>query len=180
MFFIPIGLLTIVGQILIVFFGGDAFQTVPITGAMWATSIVVGFVSLPIGIVIRLLPSWDGCTLCGRSVGVPDTSRVVMTKERLQWQHSIGQVRTQLQVFKALRGTSRMQLGGNSQEMQEGGVVGTSMIAGGAESSAVSVDALLAGDTPSNSGLAGSPGKAGLADIVQRVQQQQQQQQQEP
>ena len=54
-----VGLMTltvIAGQVLIVFFGGVAFKTQPISFAYWAFSIVAGALSIPLGFAIRLLP----------------------------------------------------------------------------------------------------------------------------
>lgn len=45
------------GQIIIVFFGGSAFQVTRINGRDWGISIVVGALSLPLGVIIRLLPT---------------------------------------------------------------------------------------------------------------------------
>jgi Ca2+-transporting ATPase len=44
------------GQIMIIFVGGKAFSVVRLNGAQWAYSIVLGFLSLPIGVTIRLIP----------------------------------------------------------------------------------------------------------------------------
>lgn len=44
------------GQVVIVQFGGAAFQVIALDGAHWAIAIVVGLLSLPIGVVIRLVP----------------------------------------------------------------------------------------------------------------------------
>lgn len=44
------------GQILIVEVGGAAFQTIPIGGRDWGISIVLGALSLPIAVLVRLLP----------------------------------------------------------------------------------------------------------------------------
>jgi Ca2+-transporting ATPase len=44
------------GQIMIIFVGGTAFGVVHLNGAQWAYSIVLGFFSIPIGAVIRLIP----------------------------------------------------------------------------------------------------------------------------
>jgi P-type Ca2+ transporter type 2C len=50
---------TITGQTLIVFFGGNAFQTARPSGAQWATSIVLGLLTLPLGTLVRIFPnSW--------------------------------------------------------------------------------------------------------------------------
>lgn len=44
------------GQILIVFFGGAAFETEPIPAQFWLISIVIGAGSLVVGLIARLLP----------------------------------------------------------------------------------------------------------------------------
>ncbi|KAK4100093.1 calcium-translocating P-type ATPase [Parathielavia hyrcaniae] len=44
------------GQLLIIFLGGDAFVVVRLNGAQWAISLVLGFMSIPVGILIRLVP----------------------------------------------------------------------------------------------------------------------------
>lgn len=55
-FFIIIFVICVAGQALIVNFGGAAFQVTPIDGIHWLISVAVGFLSLPIGLVIRLIP----------------------------------------------------------------------------------------------------------------------------
>lgn len=54
------------GQVLIVFVGGRAFNIASPgqTGMMWGTAILLGFLSIPIGIVIRLIPD----SLCEKLV----------------------------------------------------------------------------------------------------------------
>ena len=44
------------GQVLIIFVGGKAFNVVRLNGAQWAYSIVLGFLSIPVGAAIRLIP----------------------------------------------------------------------------------------------------------------------------
>lgn len=44
------------GQILIVFFGGAAFDTTPISLVYWAISIALGAGSLLVGALVRLIP----------------------------------------------------------------------------------------------------------------------------
>ncbi|KAK4964430.1 hypothetical protein LTR28_003733 [Elasticomyces elasticus] len=46
----------IVGQILIIFFGGVAFSIHHQNGAQWGYAIVLGALSIPIGVCIRLIP----------------------------------------------------------------------------------------------------------------------------
>ncbi|WDK10157.1 calcium-translocating P-type ATPase [Colletotrichum graminicola] len=44
------------GQVLIVFVGGAAFKVEPLNGPQWGISIVLGFLSIPVGVLIRLFP----------------------------------------------------------------------------------------------------------------------------
>lgn len=57
-FFIGISALMCGGQILIIFVGGDAFQIADKDqdGPLWGIAIVLGFLSIPVGIIIRLIP----------------------------------------------------------------------------------------------------------------------------
>lgn len=47
----------VVIQIIIVFVGGAAFSVKPISGKYWGISIGLGLVSLPLGLLIRLIPN---------------------------------------------------------------------------------------------------------------------------
>ncbi|KAI5467732.1 putative calcium P-type ATPase [Mariannaea sp. PMI_226] len=57
-FFIGISALMCGGQILIIFVGGHAFQIAEDgqSGTLWAIAIVLGFISIPVGVIIRLIP----------------------------------------------------------------------------------------------------------------------------
>ncbi|KAB5543046.1 hypothetical protein GE09DRAFT_1061571 [Coniochaeta sp. 2T2.1] len=57
-FFIGISVIMIGGQVLIIMVGGRAFNIAPEkqTPAMWAYAIILGFLSIPVGIIIRLIP----------------------------------------------------------------------------------------------------------------------------
>ncbi|KAJ2390462.1 plasma membrane calcium [Coemansia sp. RSA 2603] len=55
-FFMIIVLISVVGQVIIVQWGGVAFQTTALGGKYWAFSIVAGFISLPVGLILRLIP----------------------------------------------------------------------------------------------------------------------------
>jgi len=63
-FFIGINIIMIGGQILIIFVGGAAFSVKPLNGAQWAYSLVLGAFSIPVGMIIRLIPD----DLVGRMV----------------------------------------------------------------------------------------------------------------
>ncbi|KAG5463270.1 MAG: hypothetical protein BJ554DRAFT_586 [Olpidium bornovanus] len=53
--FIAIVAGTLVVQFLIVHFGGEAFRTAPITAGQWAICVFVAVISLPLGILVRIL-----------------------------------------------------------------------------------------------------------------------------
>ncbi|KIM26857.1 hypothetical protein M408DRAFT_25117 [Serendipita vermifera MAFF 305830] len=55
--FIIITLLECVIQVLIVFFGTFVFNVTQISGMFWGISIALGFASLPVGFLVRLIPN---------------------------------------------------------------------------------------------------------------------------
>lgn len=69
-FFIGISILMIGLQVLIVFVGGAAFEIKPINGVQWAICVVLGFLCLPWGILIRLFPDEWFATIA-KTVGAP-------------------------------------------------------------------------------------------------------------
>lgn len=83
------------GQILIVQFGGAAFQVTPINIIEWVICIVLGFLSIPVGVIIRLIPT-------GAQTTTPPP--VVNTDLEKEWSETITQVQNQLHFFKTLRG----------------------------------------------------------------------------
>jgi P-type Ca2+ transporter type 2C len=56
-FFIGINLITISGQVLILFLGGSALSTMPLDAKQWGISIMLGAISLPVAVLIRLIPN---------------------------------------------------------------------------------------------------------------------------
>jgi Ca2+-transporting ATPase len=58
LFMLMMGIM-VAGQVLIIFFGSTAFVVTRLNGVQWAVSLVLGFMSIPVGILIRLFPdSW--------------------------------------------------------------------------------------------------------------------------
>lgn len=55
--FMGIWAIMIGGQALIVNVGGSAFQVRRIGGNLWAISIIIGLISLPVGVLVRLIPT---------------------------------------------------------------------------------------------------------------------------
>ena len=65
LFFVGIFLVMIGGQTLIIFVGGwAAFQAVDQNGMQWGVALVLGFLSLPIGMIVRLFPDEFAAKLC--------------------------------------------------------------------------------------------------------------------
>ncbi|KAF7936058.1 uncharacterized protein EAE98_002277 [Botrytis deweyae] len=55
-FFMGINVVMVGGQVMIIYVGGKAFNVVHLNGAQWAYSIILGFLSIPVGACIRLIP----------------------------------------------------------------------------------------------------------------------------
>jgi Ca2+-transporting ATPase len=56
-YFIVIWICTAIAQVIIVQFGEVVFNTVALSGTDWAICLAIGFLSLPIGVAIRLIPT---------------------------------------------------------------------------------------------------------------------------
>jgi Ca2+-transporting ATPase len=44
-------------QILIMFVGGRAFSVTRLTGDQWAYSLILGFLSIPVGFILQAVPT---------------------------------------------------------------------------------------------------------------------------
>ncbi|KAJ6544760.1 calcium-transporting ATPase [Mycena vulgaris] len=105
-YFIVITLIEIGGQVAIVFVGGAAFEVTPIGGREWGISLALGVVSIPLGALIRLLPSepfeklFKRLGLLGRPDVLPTTSP---NPDTVGW-NAITRVRDNLNTFANVRG----------------------------------------------------------------------------
>lgn len=54
--FIGINFSMVAGQVIIILIGGRAFQVVRLNRAQWGYSIVLGFLSIPVAVITRLIP----------------------------------------------------------------------------------------------------------------------------
>ncbi|KOS23394.1 Calcium-transporting ATPase 2 [Escovopsis weberi] len=54
--FLSVQAITIVGQFVIMFKGGEAFDTKPLSGSQWGWSMLFGIISIPLGAIIRQIP----------------------------------------------------------------------------------------------------------------------------
>jgi len=106
--FLTIFAIMIVGQIIIVFVSGAAFQVVPLNGPQWAISIVSGSLSLPIGMAIRFIPdSW--LMACYKRI-VPKSwyqkpqRTQTPTEVQMLWSSRLDEIRDDLALFRRVRG----------------------------------------------------------------------------
>ncbi|PLN83841.1 putative P-type calcium ATPase [Aspergillus taichungensis] len=104
--FIGIQFIIAGGQVLIIFVGGKAFSVTALNGPQWGVSLVLGVLSLPVGIIIRLIPDeliekliptfWHRKK--GPELLVSDEDR------RYEWNPALEEIRDQLKFIKTLRG----------------------------------------------------------------------------
>ncbi|KAI7055743.1 calcium-translocating P-type ATPase, partial [Hortaea werneckii] len=109
LFFIMIFCIMIGGQTLIMFVGGEAFQVVRQTGPQWAIAIILGVISLPIGIVIRLVPNELAAKLVPpfiKSYARRNKDKVVVTDEEnpFQFNEALYDIKQELAFIKRYKG----------------------------------------------------------------------------
>ncbi|ORY19018.1 hypothetical protein BCR34DRAFT_595845 [Clohesyomyces aquaticus] len=102
-FFIAINAVMIGGQILIVFVGGAAFNVKPINGAQWGYSIVLGALSLPVGVIIRLIPD-EAIRRCIPAFMKRKNTPEVVVSDEYQWNQGLLEIREELAFIKRVRG----------------------------------------------------------------------------
>ncbi|KAG0068976.1 hypothetical protein BGZ92_004787, partial [Podila epicladia] len=139
-YFMVIFVIMVLFQAIIIQFGGVALGTEPLNGTQWAICILLGTLSIPVGVIIRLipdeifgplkrwvdqapavrgsLPAFDGYPATnefGRVNSIPASiasnragsmvgGNVLPGRDGLVWNSAITKVRSELSVFKALRG----------------------------------------------------------------------------
>ncbi|KJZ69962.1 hypothetical protein HIM_10654 [Hirsutella minnesotensis 3608] len=108
-FFIAISAIMCGGQVLIIFVGGAAFQIAKDgqDAALWGIAIILGVFSIPVGIIIRLIP--DGVTsalipsfLKQREHGVPGLT--ISDEEMDMYPEPLADVRDELNFLRRMKG----------------------------------------------------------------------------
>jgi Ca2+-transporting ATPase len=87
------------------FVGGAAFSVTPISGRDWGISIAFGFLSIPVGALIRTIPNGPirKLLISARLIRDPNTLPVVKTDSE-KYNQAIDQVRDNLSTFANIRG----------------------------------------------------------------------------
>lgn len=109
--FIGIFLIILGGQVLIAFLGGRAFSIVRLTGRDWAISIIIGLLSLPLGVAIRLLPTAPFERFLIKCRLYPDPNKLPTQSaesdqdaEQYEYNAALTKVRDNLTTFARIRG----------------------------------------------------------------------------
>jgi len=95
------------GQVLIVFVGGKALSTTPLTGAEWGYSILFGCLTFPIGVIIRLIPDEMIRALIPSWLIRKTTPTVVVDdveQGRFEWNPAVTEIRDELLFLKKFKG----------------------------------------------------------------------------
>ncbi|KAJ5135625.1 ATPase P-type K/Mg/Cd/Cu/Zn/Na/Ca/Na/H-transporter [Penicillium bovifimosum] len=105
--FIGIQVIIIGGQVLIIFVGGAAFSVKRLDqGSQWAVSLVLGAISLPIAVIIRLIPDEFVRSLIPNFWHRNKGPELVISDEdrNYEWNPALEEIRDQLAFIKRLRG----------------------------------------------------------------------------
>ncbi|KAF2703216.1 calcium-translocating P-type ATPase [Pleomassaria siparia CBS 279.74] len=102
-FFIGIFLIMMGGQTLIIFVGGVAFQVEHINGIQWAISILLGFLSLFVGVIVRLIPDELVRRCIPNFMKRKQTPELVVSDD-YQWNQGLLELREELAFIKKVRG----------------------------------------------------------------------------
>ena len=106
--FIGIQFIIVGGQFLIMFVGGQAFSVHRITAAQWGISLVLGVLSIPVAVIIRLIPDelfarfiprWPRRKRPSPNVIVEDDEDQIH-----QWNPALEEIRDELTFLKKIRG----------------------------------------------------------------------------
>ena len=95
------------GQILIVFVGGAAFSVRRINGVYWAISVIIGAFSLPVAVIVRLLPTAPFERFLIKMRLYPDPNALPTTSpdaDEHQYNEGIEKVKTDLHLLSSVRG----------------------------------------------------------------------------
>ncbi|KAF2838811.1 calcium-translocating P-type ATPase [Patellaria atrata CBS 101060] len=104
-FFIFINCIMVGGQIMIIFVGGQAFSVTKLNGPLWGYSIALGALSLPMGVIIRLVPDEFIRKLIPERLKRRNTPELVVYDEHsYEWNQGMTEIREELAFIKKIRG----------------------------------------------------------------------------
>ena len=106
--FVGIQFIIVGGQCLIMFVGGQAFSVHRINGPQWGYSIVLGALSLPVAVIIRLIPDELFARLIPRvpQRKKPSPDLIIEEDDDIiqQWNPALEEIKDELTFLKKIRG----------------------------------------------------------------------------
>jgi Ca2+-transporting ATPase len=119
-FFVGINVVMVGGQIMIIFVGGKAFSVTPLQGTQWAISIILGAISIPVAVIIRLIPDEFIAKIAPSFMTKKRTTPVYRSEEdRFEWNRGIEEIRQELSFLKMVRGGRLNQLKFRRQNIRD-------------------------------------------------------------
>lgn len=105
-FFIGIQFIIVAGQVMIIFVGGAAFSVHPQPAPAWGIALVLGFISIPVAVLLRCLPDAWCRKLVPSSLHRRSKLQVLISDEEQQysWNPALVEIREELTFLKTLRG----------------------------------------------------------------------------
>ncbi|KAF8922974.1 hypothetical protein BGZ58_003513, partial [Dissophora ornata] len=97
--FIFVQVVVVVGQVMIVQFGGLAFKTTPLSGHQWLLTVLIGSLSLPVGLFLRLLPA----KLEAIIPHIAEEHQPLVSPARMRWEGASNQMIMEGNFFEAIR-----------------------------------------------------------------------------
>ena len=86
------------------FVGGHAFQVTDIPGREWGISLALGFVSIPLGALLRAIPNGPVERFFIKIRLMPNPEVLPTTRPEADWNSAIKLVRDNLSTFSHVRG----------------------------------------------------------------------------
>ena len=104
--FIGVQFAIVGGQVLIIFVGGAAFSIHKIDGYQWGYSVILGLFSLPVAVLIRLIPDEWIRKLIPTWLARKAKPKLMITDEehQFEWNPALEEIREELTFLKRLRG----------------------------------------------------------------------------
>ena len=105
-FFVGIQFIIVAGQVLIVFVGGAAFSVQRLNGPQWGISLVLGLLSMPVAIIIRLIPDSFARKVVPKFLKRKAAPAVLVSDEERQfeWNPALEEIKEELAFLKIIRG----------------------------------------------------------------------------
>lgn len=101
--FIIVQLVVIIGQFIIVEFGGVAFGTVKLNWYQWLVTVLIGLLSLPVGFIIRLIPN-----ACIPESVLNEDHKPIISQQKMHLGSIFENVRTETMIVSAIKGNKKI------------------------------------------------------------------------